>query len=377
MKVDLVGHPFAPIGCGECLRSSFRALREVGLDPRVVDVFDMRYGDPELEEEFAGHLADDAGGDVQIFFVNGDEVPTVRGRLGHRLPGTSHKIIQPMWELEVYPSEWARNLEQFDEVWAVSNFIRQAISRAVTRPVFTFPSPVGLRIGSPLGRRYFGIPESPFAFLFAFDLRSYAERKNPGAVLEAFRRMQRARPHQDVVLLLKVGGAAERPQAYEDFQRLVSTTTEAEAGRVVLLPSQMTDVEVKNLLWCSDCFVSLHRSEGFGRLLAEAMLLEKPVIATAYSGNLDFMTPDTACLVSCSMTFVGADSYPFGEGQVWAEPDLDAAVSHMLHVLDDRPFARALGRRAGRYVRTRLSHRAVGLQYLERLTALSEKAYSR
>jgi len=352
---------------GECLRSSFRAMRAVGLAPRLVDVFALRYGDPLLERELGPHLSEEAAGEVQVFFVNGDEVPTVLRHLGGRLRPGAHRAIQPMWELGTYPAEWARDVERFDEVWAVSTFIRDAIARAVARPVFVLPSPVALEIGAPLGRRYFGIPESAFCLLFAFDLRSYAERKNPGAVLEAFRRLRLARPREDVVLLLKVAGAEERGAAFAGFQRAASRAVEEAAGRIVFLPGRMTDLEVKNLLWCSDCFVSLHRSEGFGRLLAEAMLLGKPVVATAWSGNVDFMTEETACLVPARMIPVGAGEYPFGEGQSWAEPDVDAAVAHLIRLVDDRDYARAVGERASRHVRTRLSPRAVGLQYLDRL----------
>ena len=176
------------------------------------------------------------------------------------------------------------------------------------------------------------------------------------------------------MLLLKVSGAEERSAAFAEFQRAASAAVEEAAGRVVFLPGQMTDLEVKNLLWCCDCFVSLHRSEGFGRLLAEAMLLGKPVVATGWSGNVDFMTPETACLVPCRMVPVGPGEYPFGDGQSWAEPDVDAAVEHLLRLVDDREYARELGARARRHLRRRLSPRAVGLQYLDRLTAIGELA---
>jgi glycosyltransferase involved in cell wall biosynthesis len=368
MRVDLLGRPFAPGGRGASLRSSFRALREVGVEPRVIDVGGLLGGDLEIEREMAAHLADVAVGDVQIFFIDGDEVRPVLERLSRPLRERSYTIIQPLWEWAAYLHRWTNEIESFDEVWVASNFIRDAVSGMVRRPVLTLPPPISVRIRSPLGRRYFGIPESSYAFMSAFDLRSGTERTNPAAVLDVFRRVVEARPLLDVVLVLRVDGTVERPEDYDDFRRLIATTMpQSGAGRIVILPNDMSDIEVENLLWCSDCFISLHRSDEFGRRLAQAMLLEKPVIATAYSGNLDFMTPDTACLVPCEMSPVPADAFSFLDGEVWAEPDLDQAVEYMLRMLDEPRHGRELGARAGRYVRTTLSYRAVGLQYRERL----------
>jgi glycosyltransferase involved in cell wall biosynthesis len=113
----------------------------------------------------------------------------------------------------------------------------------------------------------------------------------------------------------------------------------------------MEDNDIKNLIRCWDCFVSLHRSEGFGRGLSEAMYLGKPVIATAYSGNMDFMTLENSLPVNYQLVNVPNGAYPFGEGQVWAEPDLEDAVNHMLRLIDDSSLGRGMGQRASLTIR--------------------------
>lgn len=364
MNVDLVGHPFASSGRGERLRSAARALKHVGLEARIVDVG----GDQSGHQVSAAPVVPEAVGDVQIFFVEAEEAPAVMERIQGRLPARSRRIIQLAWPFSEYPSKWARDLQGFDEIWAPSAFVRDAVSGKTGRDVFVCPPSVDVRIGHPLGRRYFGIPESAYVFLSACDLRHGLERKNPRATLEAFHRMVEARPERNCVLALRVEGASERADEYQELRRLAARTNkETVVGTVALLAGKMTDGEFKNLLWSADSVVSLHRSRGFGQILAEAMFLAKPVVATAYSGNLEFMTAETACLVAAETVPVPPGVCPPDERQRWAEADLAQATDHMLRLLEDRRYGRDLGARAGRQVRTRLSCRAVGLCYLDRL----------
>ncbi len=145
------------------------------------------------------------------------------------------------------------------------------------------------------------------------------------------------------------------------------------ADRLIIIDKILTDNEMKNLVRCCDCFVSLHRSEGYGRGLAEAMFLGKPVVATGYSGNLDFMDETNSCLVRYSLIDVEEGQYPYAKGQVWAEPDIDHAVYYMLKLLDDRGYGRKLGEIASRHIRTYFSYRAIGLRYKNRLEEILQR----
>jgi glycosyltransferase involved in cell wall biosynthesis len=139
---------------------------------------------------------------------------------------------------------------------------------------------------------------------------------------------------------------------------------------VQAINADLSDNEIKNLVRNADVFVSMHRAEGFGRGMAEAMALGRPAVATGYSGNLDFMTPETSLLVGYDLIPVPAGAYPHGEGQVWADPSPDHAADLIEQLLDDPAAAAGLGRRARRHIRTHFSARAVGLRYRERLEAI-------
>jgi glycosyltransferase involved in cell wall biosynthesis len=169
-----------------------------------------------------------------------------------------------------------------------------------------------------------------------------------------------------------VGGTAARPESFSALKSEIADLGGEDAGRMVLVEGDLTAAEITSLLWVCDGFVSLHRSEGFGRLLAEAMLMGKPVIATAYSGNVDFMTADNSLPVPHELVPVPDGAYPFGAGQSWAEPDVDCAVEHMLRLLDHPNDGLQIGERASRHMRVAFGHRAAGLRYAERIRLITE-----
>jgi glycosyltransferase involved in cell wall biosynthesis/SAM-dependent methyltransferase len=364
--IVLVGHPFAPIEMGELIRASCRAFRSVATSIRVYDVYGRgRTTNADLRREFDPLLTDRLSHSLNIFYLDGTEISDAFQRLPPLSP-TSYNIIWSMWELTRYPGAWARDVGRFQEAWVTSRFTEASLRDAVSIPVSRMPVGIEPRLPWTHGRRYFGIPEAPFTFLFAFDFLSFIERKNPFAVLEAFRRLTRLRPRHDVRLVLQLNNSRERPL---DHQRLLASLAEAD-DRIVLIDRVMTDAETKNIIRCCDCFVSLHRSEGFGGALAEAMYFRKTVIATGYSANLDFMSKENSLLVPYELVAVPAGSYPHADGQVWAEPDIDCAVDAMATLLDDQAHHRAVGEAASRQIRTRFSYGAVGSRYLSRIAEI-------
>jgi glycosyltransferase involved in cell wall biosynthesis len=253
-----------------------------------------------------------------------------------------------------------------DEIWAPTRFIQQAIAETTGLPVVWMPFAVEPGEAGGLTRADLGLPEHGFVFLYFFDFRSYAQRKNPWAALHAFSRAFPPGGSEPVHLVVKVNGTGARPDDYRAFL----DSPLARDPRVSIVDRVLDDRGIKSLVACCDCFVSLHRSEGFGRGLAEAMYYAKPVIATAYSGNLDFMNPLVACLVDHRLVPVGAGEYPFGEGQLWADADVDQAAWYMRRLVGDTTYAGDLGARAAAYIREFHSYAAVGAQYRRRLDAL-------
>lgn len=365
--VTIVGYPFQPTGMAEHARSTFRAFQAAGVTPRLLDVADANRGfDPDLERDFGPHLVATLGEGVNLFGVNGDEAARVIEKVGERAFERGYNIAYPAWELAQYPKVWAKVLDRFDEIWAPSAFVQQALEGAVTKPVHRMPLPVDLKLSCFLGRRHFGIPEEAFVVVFFFDFASFADRKNPNAVLEAFERLAVRRPDADIHCVIKSRGGRDTDPAQTDLEaRLAALGPRAQA-----LYGDLSDNEIKNLVRVSDVFVSLHRSEGFGRGMAEAMAMGRPAIATGYSGNLDFMSSGTALLVDYELVPVASGAYPHGEGQVWAEASPEHASRLMEQLLDDPAEARAMGARAKAFMRENYSVQAMGRRYVERLAAI-------
>jgi glycosyltransferase involved in cell wall biosynthesis len=258
-------------------------------------------------------------------------------------------------------------LELFDEVWAPSLFVRDAIAGAVSKPVLHMPLAVDPRLTSFMTRRQLGLPESAFIFLFLFDFSSYWQRKNPFAVLDAFGALVERHPSAPLHLVMKLKGAPPTPAIAEALRSRIAMRE----SRTQIIDTTMTENEVRNLVREVDCFISLHRSEGFGRGLAEGMALGVPVVGTGYSGSMDFMTGENAWLVSYDLVPVMPDEYPFAEGQVWADPHPASALEMMECVFLDRAGATAKAAVAKRDLARSFSPRAIGLRYSERLAALS------
>jgi glycosyltransferase involved in cell wall biosynthesis len=354
---------------GEHVRSVYKALLEAGAEPRIVDI----YGPGEVRDQglinsYAPDVSPMLGDDINIFCINGDEVDQSFAVLKDRnlhAPGCRN-IIYPAWELSNYPADWGRVLDHFDEVWAPSAFNLDAYAAATSTSVVHLPLACEITSRSLLSRRGFGIPESSFTFFFAFDFLSYLERKNPFAVLDAFAQAVEMRPHADMRLVLKLNNADRKPQDFARFQQAYSEFRD----RVVLLKGNLTDLDMKALMWLNDCFVSLHRSEGWGRGMSEAMVLGKPVIATAYSGNMDFCTADTAMLVPYAMVPVRAGEYPHWQGQEWAEADTEVAAKHMVALVDDPDLGPSIGRRARAHMIANFSFLECGTAYARRCEEL-------
>jgi hypothetical protein len=368
-QITLIGHPFATVGMGEQIRSHIGACQSVHLPHRVVDIY--RYagrGDPDHRRLVEPVETETAASGIRIFHINGDEVePVLRAfeaRGGQFKDG--YNIIVPAWELPTYPAPWAEQLRRFDEVWALSRFIADSLAAAGISSIH-----VGQAVEVPLGhflpRKYFGIRESAFAILHFFDLSSYATRKNPDAVLAMFEAFRKRRQFADVQLVLKVKNADEDGEEW--LRPIHDRLPEA-----CCLAKPMSALETRSLINCCDCVVSLHRAEGFGRGTGEAMFLGRLAMATGWSGNLDYMTNDNSLLVERRLVPVRTGDYPFGEGQIWAEADVDHAVALLDAVIADPARARAIAARGRRDIHLGHGYRAVGLRILDRVTEISRSA---
>jgi glycosyltransferase involved in cell wall biosynthesis len=347
--VNLVGYATGGLGLGETLRRFAEVLEQHGLAHAVVDV-DVNLGGRARELRLAGRVAQDNPHPVSLLFVNADQMSDVKRHLGARFFQDRVNIGYWFWELERFPPAWSGAFSEVDHVWAATRFVRDALAPWSAHPVHLVPHPVPEPAVAPLGAGHFGLPEAAderaCVFLSVFDFHSYLSRKNPWAVIRSFRQAF-ARGDEKVSLILKSINGAQAPE-------LMATLAEAAQGdrRIRFMDTFMPHRELMALMKHCDVLVSLHRSEGFGQGLAEAMLLGKPVVATGYSGNLDFMSEDNSVLVSARLVPLGADDYPCGQGQVWAEPNEDEAAAAMVKLAGSPSLRRTLGLRARASVQT-------------------------
>lgn len=212
-------------------------------------------------------------------------------------------------------------LRDVDEIWAPNSFVANAFRDIFDGDIVVVPPCVAPDDKAPPERARYGLEEGRFYFLFTFDYFSFPTRKNPQGVLEAFR-MAFPDLSEAVGLVLKSTGAVGH---HPEIKRALLTAAEADP-RIHILDENMSRSDAHGLIQVCDCYVSLHRSEGFGFGMAEAMFYGKPVIGTRYSGNTDFLTEETGFPVDFQLRSVGDDEYVWPQGQVWAEPNVSSAV---------------------------------------------------
>ena len=333
--VNVVGYLRGELGIGESARLMARALEAAGVPHAEVPVDSFLMSRQRAPEDSP---REQPVFDTTLLCVNADLTPAV-ARTVPSLLARSYRIGMWYWEVEEFPETQHGGFSHLDEVWVASDFIRDAVEPHSPVPVRTVTPPLPQRRApTALTREELGLPDRPL-FLFSFDYLSTAERKNPLGLLAAFRRA--FRPDEGPVLVIKSINSDQRPSEAERL-RLA-----AYGSNDVLLLEEYLDAEARDaLVELCDCYVSLHRSEGLGLTMAEAMAWGKPVIATAYSGNLQFMTDENSFLVPWSPVRIPEGAEPYPAGGLWADPDLDAAARFMRSVVENPDLAAAMGARA-------------------------------
>ncbi|HEX4327425.1 MAG TPA: glycosyltransferase [Burkholderiales bacterium] len=361
--VCLFGPWHAVFGIGEAARATAHACRAAGLKIELYELR-MRGLHPHLDAELEPLLTQLPRAQVQVFCCNADTMMGL-GPVHCRAawPGR-YRIGTWFWELERFPRAWLSALDEVDELWAASPHIQAMLAAETDKPVIYMSPAVDFELARAYTRREFGLAEEAFLCLFSYDFSAAMERKNPRACIAAFRR---AFPQggEDAMLVIKTLYAERDPESWAALQALAR-----EDGRIVLRDEALARADFYGLLSVCDVYLSLHRAEGLGLGMAEAMRLGKPVVATGYSGNLAFMNADNSCLVDYARMAVAPGAYAHAEGQSWAEPDIDHAARHLRRLHEDRPFGAALGARAAAHMREHHSLAAAGACVGARLAQL-------
>jgi glycosyltransferase involved in cell wall biosynthesis len=296
---------------------------------------------------------------INLFHMNPDVLPLFLGRYGRDLLPARYNVAISVWELHAGYAPWHAQSRLFHEIWTPSTYSANAIRPVSTAPVYVIPHVVDKLPAPDATQKEDG---NAFVFLYIFDMASTFERKNPLALVRAFRKAFNNR--QDVQLILKYHHAEFDPAAAQLLERLVQATPNVRA-----INQTLPEDQVYGLLRSCDCFVSPHRSEGFGLNIAAAMYYGKPVIATGYSGNMDFTTPDNAFLIDYELVAVQREIGAYRANYVWAEPSEDHLADLLRTVVDCPDEASRRAERGRRTMQERYSVKAVSESIRTRLTS--------
>jgi glycosyltransferase involved in cell wall biosynthesis len=358
LGVDFLGQFDLVTGLGESSRGFARALRDAGVPAHLLSVGDMY---PGVARTDAALYSDPRRFPVSIEHVNADTTARFLRRFGRELSGLSARIAVWYWELAAFRPDWLVSIEPYDEIWVASSFGRRAVSAVTNTPVVVLPPPVTLvHDAAPAQRAAFGIPDAAFVFLYVFDYSSYVDRKNPFCLTDAF--VTEFGDDPRTVLVLKV---SHGDTTADGFRRLEDLAREH--ANVTLIGDILDGPSLAGLFEASDCYVSPHRSEGFGLTVAEAMLRGLPVIATDYGSTTDFLSKATGYPLRFELSEIEADQGPYSKGYVWADASREHLRELMRHVFDHPEDARAKGAAGRAFVREAYSVEAVGTRMRQRL----------
>lgn len=361
--INIAGYITSESGTGEGVRSNIRSFETIGLPYVLNNIKSFSRQNDRIYTSFS----ESNPYYINFVHVNADQVPVFYSQKGSDYFRNHYNIGFWVWELSEFPEEWMQYFQHYDEIWTPSRFCVDAISSVSPIPVIKIPHSITInRVEED--RSFFGLRKNYFIFLVMFDFLSYFERKNPLAVIEAFRIAFQS--SKDAVLVLKCSSSKWNPSA-------MTTIIKAVKGlNVRIIDNYLDRDELHALMSLSDCYVSLHRSEGFSLPLAEFMYLGKPVIATAYSGNMDFMNDENGFLVKYKLVEIEKDIGLYKKGNIWADPDVEHASELMNFVYCEREEAQRIGKIASENIRRLLSPSTVGRQVKKRIELIIRNMYS-
>lgn len=338
--VNLAGYFTSELGLGESARQIASALGASGVP--VTPVQGLLVPPTRQQAEFQPVGPQDAHHDVNVVVVNGDQMPAFARDVGDGFFEGRPTVAVWWWEVDPFPAaDWAPALQWVDEVWVGTDFIRSLVEPHLDVPVWVFPVPVSVsKLDQPLERSHFGFADDETVFLYVWDYHSTEARKNPSGLVEAYKRAFPDPAASKTRLVLKCINHENLPDADEKVRL-------AAAGRddITFIDRFLSGREKNGLLELADCYVSPHRSEGFGYTPAEAMLLGKPVVVTGYGGTTEYTDSEVARMVKWTPTKVGRAALPYPPDGTWAEPDVDDLAAALRWIVDEPEAAAAMAER--------------------------------
>lgn len=349
--VTVSGYLYAESGIGEAARCTIKSFSEGNVPFSVVD---YRVGNiSRMNGDLPSNLTFGAKYNVNVIHVNADQMDVYADSdSGAACLRGSYNIGYWFWELPDFPDEFNKSFNYLDEIWVASEFNRESIAKKTDKPVTLIRPAVDLKVSPRFDRQYFGLKDEDIIYFTMADALSQFERKNPKGAIDAFTRAFGDRPEANVKLLLKLSNL----DFNEPFRDYVNTAISLD-NRISVIDGYLSKDELSSLTNIVDCYISLHRAEGFGLPIAESMFFGKPVIATAWSGNMEFMNERNSYLVSYELQPISKSNSegPYNYNSVWAEPSIDEAAKYLLEVYEDPNKASEIGLEAKATIRDNFS----------------------
>ena len=358
--INLYGFFKAENGLSQGVRMYARALEE-GKIPHTFLNTDFLDWLPQEDTTFDDRLETENKYAVNVVHVNPDQWQQACGMFPRSHFDGHYNIGVWLWELDTAPKDWEPMYAYVDEIWAPSAFIADALEKATNKPVTVIPYGMETPYDEKLTRADFGLAEEDFLVLMMYDSNSYASRKNPGASIDAFREAFGEKP-EGVKLVIKISNPKK-----EDINFVQSRL---DSDSYILLTERMDRRRMNSLIRLCDVFITLHRSEGFGLVPAEAMSLGTATVATNWSANTEFMPEGTACLVNCSQIPVGRDYRYEQEGITWADPDVHEAAAWLRRLKEEPEFREKTAKTGQDHIRKQLNPARCAEQIAARLNEI-------
>jgi|GEM_PF-971389 len=358
--VNVSGYFRGEFGIAEVARTSLSALYDMNIPCVLNNVNTILH---RLEDPTYSEFSEENPYRFNLIHVNADQIEEFARQKGQSYFNYHHNIGYWFWELSHFPAKWTNSFAYLQEIWVASSFCQESIAAQAPIPVVKIIQPVLIDPTKVKpDRSRLGLPQDKFIYGFVFDYMSFVERKNPLAIINAFKLA--FGDMEDVLLLIKTINGDQVP---DQVQRLHQT---ARGSNIQFIDGHLARDEVINLVSSLDSYVSLHRSEGLGISMAQAMYLKKPVIATGYSGNMEFMNHNNSFLVRYQLAEIQENLGPYTKGQHWAEPDVEHAAELMRLVFDNQAHAQKIAERAEADIKANMTPKVTGSAMKERLLLL-------
>ncbi|MCZ6637118.1 MAG: glycosyltransferase family 4 protein [Alphaproteobacteria bacterium] len=350
--VTVVGLLTSTSGQGYGARLCLSALHQAGLDTRSCDVSPAFLAQDLHGVSLPGQPVGKGDGGLLIAHLNPHTLPLAFMVLGKARVSGKRVAGYCAWELPAIPTNWKRGLKFVHEIWVPSRFTAEAFRPHTDLPIHIVPHPVARPLPARLSRADLGWPENAFVALTMFHMVSGFVRKNPIGAVRAFRIAFGDKP--DAMLVVKVVDGELLPWAMKELESAVGG-----APNIRIMDENLSQEGTDSLIQHADVILSLHRGEGFGLVLAQAMLLGKPVIATGWSGNMEFMSRQNSILLDYQLVPVKDPQGKYTQGdQKWADPDIDQAADWLVRLERSPELRREIGQAAAEDAADRFSLRS-------------------